>query len=342
MRIGVNPEKGKKINHQVYHKVIVPIYIPNLEGYFKDGLKITQLCIESLILTKHNKASLTVVNNNSCKEVREYLQTKFEDGGIDHLVHHRINLGKIDAVIPIARSSQEPLITITDGDVLFRQGWMQAVEEVYDVFPEAGMVSPVPHGTTFNKFTCNTILGGLFKKELKIEKGLCDLKHMLAFAKSIGGEEKMYKKPLHLSHQMVVKRGAFYAVVGCGHFVSTLRNTNFKLAPQGLSGYVYSKNADNGFIDIPLEKSGLWRLATTGNHAWHMGNVWEPWMDEEFQNQKQTPANNKTIVPNKPKATTFGIPLRFRRFIVSQILFSNKVRPYFVKYLGLSASAKEY
>jgi hypothetical protein len=145
MRLGTNPEKGKKIEHAAYHKIIVPIYVPNLEGYFKDGLKITRLCIESLIATKHSKALLTVVNNNSCIEVRNYLNDKFEKGEIEELVHYNRNLGKIDAVIPLARGSSEPLITITDGDVLFDQGWMQAVEEVYEVFPETGMVSPVPH-----------------------------------------------------------------------------------------------------------------------------------------------------------------------------------------------------
>lgn len=342
MRIGRRPEQENKITYQSYHKIIVPIYVPNLEGYFKDGLRITQLCIESLILTKHEKAVLVVINNNSCKEVVEFLQKKFEDGGIDSLLHHKRNLGKIDAVIPIAKSSQEELITITDGDVLFEPGWMQAVEEIFNVFPEAGMVSPVPNGIAFTKYTSNSILGGLLFGKLKIVKGLCDPKAMLSFAESIGAKDKMYKKKLRLSHQMVVRRKEILAVVGCGHFVSTMRKGILYFAPNEASGSAYSEYADRVYIDEPLEKSGLWRLATKDNLAWHMGNVCETWMENRLKQNKHVLNVPKFIELKKSKPTTFGIPLMFRKFLVYRILFSDRIRPYFIKILGLNATANEY
>ena len=74
MRVGFNPNKDKQINTSDYfHQVIVPVYVPNLEGYFKDGLTILKYCIESLLKTSHSQTYFTIVNNGSCTEVIEYL-----------------------------------------------------------------------------------------------------------------------------------------------------------------------------------------------------------------------------------------------------------------------------
>ena len=38
MRIGFNPNKDKKlIKSDDFHQVIIPVYIPNNKGYFKDS-----------------------------------------------------------------------------------------------------------------------------------------------------------------------------------------------------------------------------------------------------------------------------------------------------------------
>ncbi len=66
MRIGLNPNKDTVIKPSNYiHQVIIPVFIPNEEGYFKDSLKIFKLCIESLLSTIHNKTFITIVNNGS-------------------------------------------------------------------------------------------------------------------------------------------------------------------------------------------------------------------------------------------------------------------------------------
>ena len=52
MRVGSNPHKDKPQDESVYsHQVIIPVYIPNQEEYFKDSFKIFKLCIESLFAT---------------------------------------------------------------------------------------------------------------------------------------------------------------------------------------------------------------------------------------------------------------------------------------------------
>jgi len=217
MRIGSNPAANQIIDNSTTHRIIIPVYVPNLDGCFEKGLETTKLCIESVVKTRHQKSFFTVVNNGCCESVTTYLQGLYAKGQIDQLIHFKENKGKIDAVIPVARTCSEPLVTISDGDVLFKNGWMQAVESVYKNFPEAGMVSPVPHGTVYANYTVNTLFDGFFKGLLRFEQA-CDAGDMLKFAESIGKKDSMYKKAIRLKYQLVVKRKNEMAVVGCGHF----------------------------------------------------------------------------------------------------------------------------
>lgn len=108
MRIGANPYKDLQIIGSKSHRVITPVFVPNLEDpYFRNGLEFTRMSLESLIKTMHPDSALTVINNGSCSPITEYLQAVYSEGQIDQLVHHKENMGKIDAVIPIARTASE-------------------------------------------------------------------------------------------------------------------------------------------------------------------------------------------------------------------------------------------
>mgnify|MGYP000344694740 CR=1 FL=1 len=76
MRIGSNPAKKEtKIKINSYHRIIVPIYIPNLtDEYFKKGLEVLKICLESLLLTVHQKTRVSIICNGCCKEVEEYIE----------------------------------------------------------------------------------------------------------------------------------------------------------------------------------------------------------------------------------------------------------------------------
>jgi glycosyl transferase family 2 len=335
MRIGSNPERDKEIHDDAYHRIIIPVFVPKLEGYYEKGLEFTQLCLGSVIKTKHPRSRLTVVNNGSCPEVTQYLQDLFSVGDIDQLVHHAKNVGKIDAVIPIAKTVLEKLITISDGDVLFKDGWIQGVEEVFTIFPEAGMVSPVPNGTLHTQHTKNTLFDAFFKRKLKIQS-ICDPKAMLRFAESIGNDN-MYKNEIKLQYQLTVMHNGFSAVVGCGHFVSTLRREVFNFAPSTLSRLAYAPQADKEYIDVPNEKAGFWRLATVENYAYHIGNFPQEWMVEEFENLTGNRVETFTI----PKSKKWNIHLAVKKFV--NRLWANKfVRPYFFKRLGLKEGFKDF
>lgn len=121
MRIGTNPEKNsKKLTVENYHRIIVPVYIPHFEGYFKEAFEVFQLCIESLLLTIHEKSRITIYNNNCHEEVKKYIDEKYLNSEfIDQVFHSKENLGKINAILAASKGNLEPLITITDADVLF-------------------------------------------------------------------------------------------------------------------------------------------------------------------------------------------------------------------------------
>ena len=78
MRKGLNPQKDKpQEQSEIFHQVIIPVYIPNQEGYFKDSFRIFKICLESLFKTTHSKTFISVVNNGSSKEIQDYLDELF-------------------------------------------------------------------------------------------------------------------------------------------------------------------------------------------------------------------------------------------------------------------------
>lgn len=336
MRIGSNPEKDKKILQDEYHRIIIPVYVPNLAGYFEHGLDFTKLCIESVIKTKHSKCALTVVNNGSCPEISKYLQDLYSEGSIDQLIHNKENMGKIDAVLSVARSASEELITITDGDVLFKDGWIQAVEEVFVNFPKAGMVAPVPNPTFYRVHTENTLFDGFFNRLLKFQS-ICDKKDLIRFAESIDALDTMYKKKSRLDYQLTVERNGFSANVGCGHFVSTLRREVFNFAPTEASRLAYAPKADKEYIDRPNDKAGFWRLATIKNYAYHIGNSPEKWMQDEFKSIQGNITETRSI----PTAKKANIGLGFKKNI-NRLWLNQFLRPFFFKRMGLKEGLNEY
>ncbi len=76
MRVGHNPHKDKIQDASDYwHQVIIPVYIPNHEGYFKDSFAILKLCLQSLLSTVHTKTYISIVNNGSCDLIVDYLNS---------------------------------------------------------------------------------------------------------------------------------------------------------------------------------------------------------------------------------------------------------------------------
>lgn len=328
MRIGANPEKeNNQLSVEHYHRVVIPIYIPNLEeDYFKDGLVILKLCIQSLLKTIHSKTKISLIDNGCCNEVIEYLQSLYnEHDCIDQLLNSKINLGKVNAIYSAVKSNLEPLITIADADVMFLENWQSEVEKVFANFPEAGMVSPVPSSLGYrSKFVNSTIYYGLFKGKIKFEDVISS-EGLKKFQESIGRD--MYD-PIHLEKYLTVSNKKATAVIGCGHFVATLRVEVFKSAPAEVCQHKIVGGSENLYFDIPNDQAGFLRLATKNNYAYHLGNAFESWMEKKMEEVLSSSSNNE-ILKELPEAQ----PMSRLQYYIGKLfrifLFKKFKRQYF-------------
>lgn len=336
MRIGSNPEKfNKEIANKAYHRIVIPVYIPNSEGYFKDALKIFKFNIQSLLLTIHNKTSITIYNNNSCLEVKEYIDTLYQSQNkIDQVFHSKENLGKINAILAAVKGNLEPIITITDSDVFFKNDWQQEVEKIFLKFPQAGMVSPVPNSKAYKAFTSNNWFHGIFgKAEISFEE-VKEPEAMQKFEHSLGPEVKLYDDA-HLEKYLVLNQNGEQAVMGCGHFVATLRREIFDKGTNSPAFIKIQGGVENKFIDIPNEELGYLRLSTLKNYAYHLGNITESWMDQEFE----LLADRNNGIFNQDITTLKGKPFnKWQRFIgkgIRKILLNKYFKETYFGSIGL-------
>ena len=314
MRAGNNPAKSaSEVSGYGRHRVILPIYIPNFEGYFEHALEVLQLCLTSLRHTAAERAAITLIANGCHPAVSEELQRQFEEGWINQLLLNQINRGKTDAVVAAARGSFEPLVTIADSDVLFRPGWLEAVDEMFEAFPEAGFVSPFPSASGLRYNTSATFLEALVRRELRFEKVVLD-EDLDRFAQSIG-QPNFFQSEFRAA-QLIVRRRHITACVGAGHFVFTARREVINGMPPEPSLRALDGTADQFWLDVPGDVLGFWRLSTPQAYVNHMGNYPEKWMHEELAETLQQPipaSRTQATLPSIPWRWPRWVPLRLRR-----------------------------
>ncbi|OAB27869.1 Glycosyl transferase family 2 [Flavobacterium fryxellicola] len=290
MRLGFNPHKDQPQEEAEYlHQIIIPVYIPNQQGYFKDSFKIFQLCLESLFSTVHDKTFITIVNNGSGSFVKDYLDELLVQNRI-HEVIHTHNIGKLNAIIKGLAGNNIELVTITDADVLFLVNWQKETVKVFAHLPQAGVVGIVPQFKTY-EINCGTVIFDNFcNKNLKFipvknKEALIRFYDSIGWDRSYNQDYLKYNLGLEINSDLKV-------LVGSGHFVATYKKDMF----QDITTYIGYKLGGNseGYLDrAPLIK-GYWRVTTYDNYAYHMGNTFENWMKLEQQQEhaKQYPISN--------------------------------------------------
>lgn len=336
MRIGANPAKA---NHDLSgygaHRVVIPVYIPHFEGYFQHALEVLQLCLESLRLTTEGRAAVTIIANGCAPAVLKELQLHYQAGWLNQLLFNCDNRGKVDAVVSVARGCFEPLVTVADCDVLFKQGWLEAVEELFQTFPECGFACPFPSPAGLWYHTTATILGAWPRGELGFAKVAQDAA-LERFAQSIGRPD--YIQPELRKAQLIVQRHGQVACVGAGHFVCTLRKEVIAEMPPGPSLKAIEGRSEVEWLDVPPDRMGCWRLSTPDAWVDHMGNLPEQWMHDELADLLNRPlpspsqTDNHASAPLKLRWPRF-VPLRLRRKII-QGIHQAAVRKVFFRSLG--------
>jgi hypothetical protein len=275
MREGVNPNNHKNIGiSKKSHRVIIPVYIPNFEGYFKDSLNVFKVCIESLLNTINEDTAISIISNASCDEVNDYINELYLSKYIDRAIYSKENVGKMNAVISETRASFEEFITYSDADVFFDKGWLKQTFTMFKNVPEAGFISmnPTPQNYTHLESTLLSNLKVLFFQNKKT-KDVCAINDLEHFHKSIGKEKEFTLKMFENKILTITDKNY---ILGAGHFCCTIRKTpTLKFVPLEYSNKAASGGSEGVYLDIPFNKTSLLRLSSPKSFVWHMGNVLE-------------------------------------------------------------------
>jgi hypothetical protein len=274
MRVGFNPHKDKVQESSDYiHQVIIPVYIPNQEGYFKDSFAILKLCLESLLATVHANTFISIVNNGSCVIVVDYLNDLFQRQKIQELIHSE-NIGKLNAILKGLAGNDIELVTISDSDVLFLPNWQKETIKVFATVPKAGVVGIVPQFKMYESNCGNVLFDTLYNSKLRFvpvknKGGLIRFYDSLGWDRNYNQDYLVYNLALEINHELSV-------LIGSGHFVATYKKDIFETIITYI-GYKMGGNSE-GYLDrLPLEKD-YWRVTTQDNYGYHLGNTIEDWM----------------------------------------------------------------
>lgn len=329
MRVGFNPNKDKPSPKTEYvHQVVIPVYIPNKEGYFADSFRVFKRCLKSLFDTIHHKTFITIVNNGCCNEVKDYLEKLFNKGDINELIH-TANIGKLNAIVKGLVGNNIELVTISDADVLFLPNWQRETQKVFHGIPKAGVVGIVPQFKMYEANCGNVLLDNILSKKMCFFP-VKNPKALECFYESIGWD-KSYNKD-YLKYNLGIKiREDFKVLIGSGHFVATYKKDIFDEIKTYL-GYQLGGTSEAYLDKAPLKKD-YWRLTTQNNYAYHMGNTYEDWMseDNETVDTKVEMISNFAIRKDSNAFSNYVKNRIFQKFVISTPFF-NKL---FLRWKGL-------
>jgi Glycosyl transferase family 2 len=333
MRVGYNPYKDQEQEKTKYlHQVIIPVFIPHEEGYYKDAFIILQHCITSLLKTIHNRTFITIVNNGSSSKIIDYLNSLLLEKKIHELIHTE-NIGKLNAILKGISGNNIELVTISDSDVLFCNNWQSETVHVFNSFSKTGVVGIVPQFKMFEGNSTNVIWDNLFSSKLRFTE-VKDPNALIRFYESIGWD-KNYNHD-YLKQNLTISNQNKKALIGSGHFVATYRKELFAEIITYI-GYKMGANSEEYLDTAPLKK-GLWRLTTASNHAYHMGNVFETWMQDEIGMLKENPNYLNELIVTKAIGKNSKLVLFLKNKLFAKIFSNKSFRKFFYRYKKLPKS----
>jgi hypothetical protein len=277
MRIGYNPNKDQQQEQATYiHQVVIPVYIPNQEGYFRDSFKILQLCLNSLFATIHDKTFVTIVNNGSAGFIQDYLDELLKGDKIQELIVTH-NIGKLNAILKGLAGNNIELVTISDADVLFLSNWQTETIKIFSQLPKVGVVGIVPQFKSYGNNCGNLIFDNFFNTNFKFIR-VKNKNAMIRFYESIGWGRDYNQDYLEYNLGLEIAPD-LKVYAGSGHFVATYKKDIFQEITSYL-GYKLGGNSE-AYLDFAPLKKGYWRVTTHDNYAFHLGNTLEDWMKME-------------------------------------------------------------
>ena len=98
--MGQNPLKWIKSDEKPSQITIVTVvHIPELSGFWKDALLVLEKSIDSLYENTSKPFDFMVLDNGSCKEVKDYLYNCYNSNKIQFLIFSKYNIRKTNKII---------------------------------------------------------------------------------------------------------------------------------------------------------------------------------------------------------------------------------------------------
>ena len=333
MRIGNNPNRDTKIDQSSStHRIIIPVYIPNLSDYYKESFQVFKICIASLLTTKSITSSVTIVNNGCCTEVFDYINDLFQNNKINEIIHTE-NVGKVNSILKAIRTSSEPYITITDADILFKEHWLDKTIDVFNQYPKAGVVGIIPQFKMYEYLGYNVIADNLFNSKLKFTK-VKDPEGLKHFYKSIGWKDDYNKN--YLRYNLSITDNNITAIIGSGHCVATYKRILFDNNIE-FSKFALGGRSENMYLDEPCVKKDFWRLTTEENLAFHMGNS-TGLVEEEYVKALKINSSNsifKILEFNEHQFSLDKMKYFVKTKLMRRVLKTNLMKGFFFTIKGL-------
>ncbi len=282
MRQGQNPAKmGLKAYQSKRLGVSLLSYIPNQEGFFKNSLEILKYQIASLRAATSD-FDLLVFDNGSCPEVREELLQLYGRGLIHFLFLSQFNIGKVGAINWLLSAMPNDWICYSDGDMLFRPGWLENSLAIFDAFPSAGLVFAQPTlfdtlrgtGQAYHQLEANaryTLSQRLVPAESVRE-------YVLGFGVKAKLEKELMETPVCVAEE---KTGGVCAVVGGGHNQFLVRReVAHRIVP--LPTKLALSPIEDSAFNRRVDELGLLQLSTFEPFTFHVGNRLDAWTRHEI------------------------------------------------------------
>ena len=271
MRVGHNPARFiEKVAQPAEITVAVVNCIPFLSGFYEQSLDILKIVIDSLNATRNEAHPYDVMlfDNHSCAEVRAYLKEVCDQGKIQYLVLSDTNIGKIGAWNTMFGAAQGKYIVFSDGDIQFRSGWLSASLELFETFPDVGMVTARPLRTPMEYSSVSLEWA---KRTGVLEEGrFLDWETFWEHVESLGQEEDKARQDYASGSEYRVTYDGQVAFIGATHFQFMARREVLqKIIPLPSEQPMRGERA----LDIAINKMSLLRLTTERPYVRHLGNI---------------------------------------------------------------------
>ncbi len=321
MRKGQNPLKynAEPLEYK-NHRIVIPIYIPNQEGYYKDLTKILAVSLDSLFQTIDlDKTNVTLISNGCCREALEIIQKYVDEGKVDRFLLCSENRGKLESVLSVTRGCHEDFITVSDADIFYYKGWLKETMDIFNTFPKAGTVSnlPTPHLLYTDNFSTH------FDNLFRAKKGhVLKEEDIRTIYSSFGKSDAPHAEKYYKAKQKYIEKNGVKAIITTAHPSATYRREVFQYNPLERPKYLFNKKykADRRFLDIPGDGMGFWRLATPRPMVYHLGNVYSQETAEQLRqtNAKNDKVNDSAGFEASPPSASISriIPLELKRLLL--------------------------